>query len=102
VLKDKLEAIRHCYYSLEELDSIDDVSKAMKRLFSKDSKDGWVDLSSVHKAKGLEANRVFILHPDKLPLERAGQQDWEKQQEQHLHYVALTRAKQELWFVKGS
>jgi ATP-dependent exoDNAse (exonuclease V) beta subunit len=47
------------------------------------------------------SDRVFILHPDKLPLERAGQQDWEKQQEQHLHYVALTRAKQELWFVKA-
>jgi len=100
-LKDKLDAIRYCYQSFEQLDSIEDLSKTLMGLFGKDSKGDFVQLSTIHSAKGLEANRVFILHPEKLPLERVGQLDWEKQQEQHLHYVALTRAKQELWLVKG-
>jgi len=80
-------AISHFYQSYEQLDGIEDLCTSLRGLFSKDSHD-FVRLSTIHGAKGLEANRVFILHPDKLPLERAGQQDWENQQEQHLHYVA--------------
>jgi superfamily I DNA/RNA helicase len=58
-----------------------------------------VELSTVHRAKGLEADRVFILAPEKLPLVWAGQQAWETEQEQNLRYVALTRARRELYFV---
>jgi len=42
----------------------------------------------------------FILEPGKLPLVRHGQKDWELEQEMHLRYVALTRAKQELYFIQ--
>lgn len=57
-----------------------------------------VMLSTVHRAKGLEENRVFILNPDLLPHPRA-KKDWEITQEYNLKYVALTRAKQALFFV---
>jgi len=99
-LRDKLDMISLVYERYEQLEGIEDLCTSLRGIFTKDSHD-FVRLSTIHGAKGLEANRVFILHPDKLPLERAGQQDWEDQQEQHLHYVALTRAKQELWLVKG-
>ena len=52
------------------------------------------------RADKLEAERVFILEPGKLPLVRQGQKDWELEQEVHLRYVALTRAKQELYFIQ--
>jgi len=51
--------------------------------------------STVHKAKGLEADRVWILRPDLMPLPKA-RPGWEANQEENLKYVALTRAKQEL------
>lgn len=51
-------------------------------------------LSTVHKAKGLETDRVFIARPDKLPL--PAKQKWQAQQEINLKYVAITRAKNEL------
>jgi len=51
-------------------------------------------LSTVHKAKGLEANRVFIIRPDLMPLPNS--RGWQAAQEKNLHYVAVTRAKYEL------
>jgi DNA helicase-2/ATP-dependent DNA helicase PcrA len=57
-----------------------------------------VILSSIHRAKGLEAERVFLLFPDLVPHPKA-RQDWERQQEMNLLYVALTRAKQSLTIV---
>jgi hypothetical protein len=58
-----------------------------------------IELSSVHKAKGLEADRVFILRPELLPHPRLNFR-WQGEQEMNLKYVALTRAKQTLGFVQ--
>ena len=58
-----------------------------------------VVFSTAHKSKGLEADRVIILLPNKLPLTWKTQLDWQYEQELNLKYVALTRAKKELIFV---
>ena len=58
-----------------------------------------VKLTTIHGAKGLEAERVFHLRPDLIPHSRA-EKDWEREQEKNLEFVALTRAKKELFFVK--
>jgi superfamily I DNA/RNA helicase len=47
----------------------------------------------------LEANRVIILLPDKLPLKFPHQQEWQEKQEMNLKYVAITRARKELIFI---
>ena len=51
------------------------------------------------KAKGLEADRVFIACPDKLYNKRAMQIAWMAEQERNLVYVAYTRAKHYLGFI---
>lgn len=56
--------------------------------------------SSIHRAKGLESNRVFILRPDLLPHPMA-KTAWAKGQEANLEYVGKTRAKHELIIVNG-
>ena len=58
-----------------------------------------VTLSTVHKAKGLESDNVWIIVPNKLPLIFKDQKDWEFEQEMNLKYVAVTRAKKVLTFV---
>lgn len=66
-------------------------------VFSDDGNDG-VCLSTVHKAKGLEADNVFILCPSLMPSPLA-QKDWEIEAEQNIQYVAWSRAKKTLNFV---
>jgi len=69
-----------------------DLKNKIKAIFT-DEIQGIV-LSTVHKAKGLEANRVFIIRPDLMPLPNS--RGWQAAQEKNLHYVAVTRAKYEL------
>jgi hypothetical protein len=59
-----------------------------------------VRLSSIHKAKGLEANTVYFLRPKggECPHPMA-KSDWQKKQEMNLLYVAITRAIKELVYV---
>jgi soluble cytochrome b562 len=56
-------------------------------------------LSTMHKAKGLESDRVFIIERFRLPAPFATQ-EWEHEQESNLDYVARTRAKKLLVYVE--
>ena len=73
-------------------DSIPDLKDKIRTIFT-DEIQGIV-LSTIHKIKGLEANRVFIVRPDLIPL--PNQRSWQALQEKNLEYVAITRAKYEL------
>jgi superfamily I DNA/RNA helicase len=70
---------------------------AIEALFSDDTV-GRLTLSTIHKAKGLEFERVFILDPFLMPSKYARQQ-WQREQESNLAYVAITRSKNELYYV---
>jgi len=74
------------------------VMDKIKGIFSDTEKDGII-LSSVHKSKGLESDRVFIIHAEKLPLIRKEMKEWEMVQESNLEYVAYTRDKKTLGFI---
>lgn len=69
-------------------------------LFIEDSSRPGVMLSSIHKAKGLEAGRVFFLMPKggECPHPMA-KSDWEVEQEMNMKYVGITRAIDELTYV---
>lgn len=69
----------------------------IKAIFSEENKGPSVILSSVHKSKGKEWNRVFWLQTGPS---KAARQDWEHEQENNLMYVAITRAKQELFLLE--
>lgn len=60
-----------------------------------------IQLSTVHKAKGLEADNVYILMPSLMPSKYA-KLDWEKANERNIQYVAFTRAKKTLNFIEES
>lgn len=60
-----------------------------------------ITLSTIHKAKGLEWETVFLLDRDALQPSRWARAPWEQQQEQNLLYVAVTRAKLNLFYIKS-
>jgi superfamily I DNA/RNA helicase len=79
----------------ENSDDVDGILTQIESLFSDDAANGRIVLSSIHRAKGLEADRVWIYEPGIMP---GFEPD---QQELNLLYVALTRAKRDLFFVDG-
>lgn len=65
----------------------------LSKIFSDDTAEGII-LSTIHKAKGLEANNVFVVQS--LNRLETKMTDWEKIQEKNLRYVAYTRPKKKL------
>jgi superfamily I DNA/RNA helicase len=96
-LEDRCKCIENiCMYSLRDTTQL---KSYINRIFSDENIENAVTLSTAHKSKGLEANRVIILLPNKLPLKYPQQQKWQEVQEYNLKYVAITRARKELIFV---
>lgn len=94
-LADRCQCLREIACSV---DTVDEVVRRIETIFSDEG--GGVILSSIHRSKGLEADRVFIVRPELLPHPSA-KAEWERVQEINLAYVAVTRAKQSLYFVGG-
>ncbi|MCC6419515.1 MAG: ATP-dependent helicase [Gemmataceae bacterium] len=82
-----------------QVTSLEQLETFMAEKFDDAAKSGEsVVLSSVHRAKGLEADTVYVLDPSSLPLRRKNPKPWETRQELNLAYVAVTRAKRTLVF----
>lgn len=82
-------------------ESVDDVIDGIKRIFidAKKSEQGsYVLLSSIHRAKGREADNVAILEPGLMPHKMSRTPESHKQ-ESNLAYVAATRSKHRLSFL---
>lgn len=88
-----------CLLALAEgCPDVDCVVAKVNRMF-KDDKDEEVKtltLSTVHKAKGREWNRVYILGYNEYMPSRWARQKWQQEQETNLIYVAITRSQLEL------
>ena len=96
MLRDKGECLR-IIWEMDNCRTLKQFEVSVNSLFSDDRPA--VALSSIHRAKGLEADRVYILREDLLPGPWAVPGTWQYKQEENLHYVALTRAKQVMTFV---
>jgi superfamily I DNA/RNA helicase len=79
--------------------NITDLVSFIERLFG-DTKDGdrprVLTLSTVHKSKGREWDKVYLLGRNKYMPSKWARKAWQQEQEDNLCYVAVTRAKREL------
>jgi DNA helicase-2/ATP-dependent DNA helicase PcrA len=87
-LEDKANCIQ---IFINKATTVGGIIEEIKRVF--DTKDeGEIMLSTIHKAKGLEADNVYILATDRMPHPLSGKEG------NNLCYVAITRAKKNLFF----
>ena len=87
-LEDKVECLR---IFATRAETVGGIISEIKKVF--DGKEyGDVMLSTVHKAKGLEAENVYILATERMPHPRGGSE------ENNICYVAITRAKRNLYY----
>ena len=96
-LDDKVDTIAALADGCEFLDEL---KRKAETIFS-DTATGVV-FSSAHRAKGLEADNVFILKYDQMPHPMAVKSGkaWQLRQEANIKFVALTRARNKLVFVE--
>lgn len=85
---------------LSQAESITLLKSAIASLFD-DTAKGLLTLSTVHKSKGLEWQDVFILDFDKYMPSPYAKQAWQRKQEENLIYVAITRAKLNLYYIES-
>ena len=97
-IQDALEVVQSVLTFLKKDATLREVEEVLKRLVS--SEQTKTCFSSIHKAKGLEAENVFLLKPDLLPHPLA-KTTAELKQERNLSYVAITRAKEKFFYVRG-
>lgn len=97
---DKVETL---YVIMEGTQTVAQVVAKIEGLFKEDE-DGeanTVTLSTVHKAKGREWDRVFILGFNRYMPSHYARQPWQMEQENNLIYVAITRAQRELVYTEA-
>lgn len=96
-LSDKRDCILHF---CEDRETVADVISSIKEIFTDRDNTRGILLSSGHKAKGLEAERVFFIEPEGAscphPMAKG---HWQVEQEWNLRYVIQTRAIRELYHV---
>ena len=97
-LSDLVACARHLVLAAERAGATakDAAVAYMRRLF--EGRHGVITLATVHRAKGKEAARVFILYPDLMPASFARTPE-DRAAEDFVRFVALTRAKHSLFFV---
>lgn len=78
----------------DQCTTISEIYDTINKLFD-DYDQGCVQMSSVHRAKGLEAENVYIIKPELLQYTKTDDND----QNVNLTYVALTRTQNTLTFV---
>ena len=78
-----------------ECNSVDELIEKINKIYS--NSDTGICLSTIHKAKGLEADNVHILCRSVMP-QKFAKTSSEIQQERNLIYVAITRARHKLCY----
>ena len=97
-IRDKYESFQIILDSFGAKDT-DHLKVDIERVFRKPYGDS-VILSTIHKAKGLEAPTVYYLNSHIGDYFIAQSGGWAQQQEYNMHYVAVTRAIDNLYYVK--
>jgi superfamily I DNA/RNA helicase len=98
LIEDICASLEACYTEFA-VGSIKELCSEIEGIFSEDRASVW--LSTIHRAKGLEAERVFIVNFDMLPFRMKNQSPDQMEQELNLKYVALTRSLDTLFLVNS-
>lgn len=90
-LEDKRDCIA---IFVSKADTVGGIIAEIEKVFDGNGK-GDIMLSTVHKAKGLEADNVYVLATERMPHPKGGIE------ENNIIYVAITRAKKNLFYCGG-
>lgn len=95
IICEKYEALK-AVLTANQPNTVDELINIFHKLFDSDI---GTTLSSIHRAKGEEARRVYLIKPEFIPSKYA-RTEAQLQQEYNLKYVAITRAMEEFYYTE--
>lgn len=98
-LQEKFDCIETIAQNVGLGQMVSKMVEEIQKLFTATPTKGLITLCTIHKSKGLEWHTVFVLDAPKLMPSKYAKQPWQQKQERNLHYVAITRAKMELYYI---
>ncbi len=101
--RDVLVAVADGVWSQDDdCDSVDMFKARLESLFGEgEDRDKVVTLSTCHRAKGAEADRVWWLDYHKPDLSANFKHDWQRKEAKHIRFVAMTRSRRELRLIRS-
>lgn len=79
-----------------DCNNTDELIAKVDRIFS--DKDSAIVFSTIHKVKGFESDKIYVLYPELMPSPYA-KTDEQIEQERNVQYISVTRSKDILIFV---
>lgn len=99
-LRDRHDCIICFANNFEPTEITEQVKEKINDVFTDNKQIESILLSSIHKAKGLEAQHVFLLQPEGASIPHPmAKSEWQIAQEYNILYVAITRAIDTLTYV---
>lgn len=94
-LEDRIQTL---FVIMDGCQSLEELRQKIATMFldSESERKPTLTMSTIHKAKGREWDRVFILNRSQTMPSKWARQEWQIQQEWNIQYVAITRAQREL------
>ena len=94
-LTDKVAAIRAI---METCKNVTEIVLKITDLFD-DQQTRGIQLMTCHKSKGLQNPNVYVLNPEQLESTWNSKKQWQKDEQNRLKYVTITRAQENLFWV---
>jgi superfamily I DNA/RNA helicase len=83
-----------------ESNDVAELRDRLQHLFSDNTdRASVVTLSTIHRAKGAEADRVWWIDRQRLSLDKNFKHEWRREEEKSIIFVGSTRSRRELRFV---
>ena len=100
-LKDRVDCI-NAFISDTSATTVAALVEEIRSLFGDEkSSAGMVVLSSIHRAKGMEADHTFVLDHQLMYPKWVSKDTWQYQQEQNVDFVSRTRARKSLRYISS-
>ena len=95
-VEDRVGSIRAFAVHMGDRDSTRDLVRQIEMVFRDRDRAGVLTLCTVHRSKGREWQRVYLIGRNEYMPCKWAHQPWEQEQEENLIYVAITRTKETL------
>ncbi len=95
-VRDRVGSVMSIAQSMGQATTARDLVRQIVMMFRDQTGHGCLTLCTIHRSKGREWDRVFLIGRNRYQPGWWASQEWELQQEKNLEYVAVTRTKREL------